>query len=412
MKKKVLLISQGFYPEIGSAGNRMKNIFQLLQHEGYQVKVLTTEPTYPNKKLYSDKSFWNDESLNDNIFIQRVKIKNRKYSRNIFNRLIYYLEMAFRLLLSVLKDKDNYHVIFVSSPPIFVGFVGLYAKFKYKSNLILDIRDLWPESLKGVGVFNNKIIIGFFGYLEKRLYKLSDHIIVNSMEFKSYIIEKTNVSSEKIGFMPNSARFREISNKSTVTEREKFKVIYTGNIGLAQDIEILKQLAIHLNNQDIELSIIGYGMKKNELVEFVKLHNLLNVHFYAPVTREECFKLNLEHDVGLVSLNDKEVFETVLPGKIIDYMTCGLPIVASVSGYAKKVIEKEKVGFVSESRNVKEIVDFILHLADHPELRNQMSNNQGRYIMDKFLWETNIKELINRIEDNEAKEKTLLGKVK
>lgn len=408
MNKKVLLISQGFYPEIGSAGNRMKNIFLLLQEQGYQVNILTTEPTYPNKNLYQDQKFWGDESLNNNPSVKRVNIKNRKYSRSIFNRLVYYLEMALKMFIYILNDKEKYEVVFVSSPPIFVGFVGLFAKFRYKSKLILDIRDLWPESLKGVGVFNNRIIISFFSYLEKILYKLSDHIIVNSLEFKYYIIEKSGASTEKIGFMPNSARLSEITEKYNRPKKDKFKVIYTGNIGLAQDVDILKQLAIYLNCEDIELSIVGYGMKKNELVEFVKRNNLLNVHFYAPVTREECFKLNLDHDVGFVSLNDKEVFDTVLPGKIIDYMTCGLPIVASLSGYAKKVIEKEKVGFVSESRNPKEIVDFILYLADHPELRKQMSYNEGRYIMDKFLWEDNIKELISRIETDGAAEKNYI----
>lgn len=397
MNKKVLLISQGFYPEIGSAGNRLKNIFILLQEQGYQVTVLTTEPTYPNKNLYQDRKFWNDESLNQNSSVRRVSINNRKYSRSIFNRLIYYIEMALKMLLFVLNDKEKYDTIFVSSPPIFVGFVGLIAKFRYKTKLILDIRDLWPESLKGVGVFNSSLIISFFSFLEKHLYKQSDQIIVNSLEFKSYIIKKSDISPNKIGFMPNSARLSEIPNKPVAT-RKNFRVIYTGNIGLAQDVDLLKELALNLNTENIKLSIVGYGMKKNELVDFVKTNNLTNVRFYTPVTRIDCFNINLEHDVGFVSLNNKDVFDTVLPGKIVDYMTCGLPIVASVSGYAKTVIEEEQVGYVSESRSVKEIVKYILHLSKNPEICKQMSENEARYIMDKFLWEKNIFELVNRIE--------------
>jgi glycosyltransferase involved in cell wall biosynthesis len=398
MKKKVLLISQGFYPEIGSAGNRMKNIFQLLQEKGYEVNVLTTEPTYPNKSLYTDQKFWNDETLNHDPAINRVKIKNRKYSRSIFNRLIYYLEMAFRMFLYVIKDKNRYDVIFVSSPPIFVGFVGLFAKYLYKSKLILDIRDLWPESLRGVGVLNYNFIIGFFGMLEKFLYKLSDQIIVNSMEFKEFIINKSGVSPDKIGFMPNAARLSEIPVITHAAKDGRIKVIYTGNIGLAQDVDVLKELAFSLKDENIDLSIVGYGIKKNELADFVRANNLTNVSFYSPVTRSDVFTIKLEHDIGFVSLNDKEVFDTVLPGKIVDYMTCGLPIVASVSGYAKRVIEEEKVGLVSETRNIKEIVDYILYLSRNPEVRKQMAENEGRYIMKKFLWEKNISELIERIQ--------------
>ncbi|WP_404329954.1 glycosyltransferase family 4 protein [Mesobacillus maritimus] len=411
MKKKVLLISQGFYPEIGSAGNRMKNIFQLLQLEGYEVEALTTEPTYPNKNLYRDEKFWNEEALNNNPSIKRVKIKNRKYSTSIFNRLIYYMEMAIRLLFFIIKDKEKYDFILVSSPPIFVGFVGLIAKIRYKRKLILDIRDLWPESLKGVGVFNYKIIIGFFSLLEKGLYRYSDYIIVNSLEFKEYICKNTSVLPSKIGFMPNSARLGEIPDKQSVSRDGKIKVIYTGNIGLAQDIDVLKELALQLRKENIDLSIVGYGMKKPELVEFVKLNQLTNVHFYSPVTRLECFKINMNHDIGFVSLNEQEVFNTVLPGKIVDYMTCRLPIVASVSGYAKKVIEEEKVGFVSESRNSKEIINYILHLSKHPDLRKQMAENEGRYIMEKFLWEDNINVLTNIFEEINYKQNNTVSGV-
>jgi glycosyltransferase involved in cell wall biosynthesis len=401
MKKRVLLIAQGFYPEIGSAGNRIKNIFQLLEKEGYDVSVLTTEPTYPNKNLYQDPKFWDDESLNRSTKINRVKIKNRKYSRSLYNRLIYYIEMAVNMFGFILRDKEKYDVVFVSSPPIFVGFVGLFAKYKYKSRLILDIRDLWPESLKGVGVFNYRIILELFGFLEKLLYKKANHIIVNSMEFKDYILGKTEIKADRIGFMPNSAQRREIEVQNNSKDHH-FKVIYTGNIGLAQDVDILKELALNLKAADIELGIIGYGMKKGEMVEFVNVNNLTNVRFYSPTTRKECFKINKEHHVGFVSLNNKKVFETVLPGKIIDYMTSGLPIVASVSGYAKRVIEEEQVGYVSESRDINEILGYIMFLYNNPKARKTLSQNAEAYIKDKFLWEKNLSELIYRIEVEES----------
>jgi hypothetical protein len=148
------MISQNFYPEIGSAGNRAKNIFQLLQGKGYQIQVSTTESTYPNKDIYQDSRFWNEENLNITSSIIRVKMFSRNDSKSIFTRLIYYLEMAFRMVLYVLKIRKGMRTIFVSSPPIFVGFVGLIAKVRYKGELILDIRDLWSESLKGVGIKN------------------------------------------------------------------------------------------------------------------------------------------------------------------------------------------------------------------------------------------------------------------
>src|SRR5699024_4385247 len=124
----------------------------------------------------------------------------------------------------------------------------------------------------------------------------------------------------------------------------EFKVIYTGNIGLAQDIDFLKQLAHKLNKKQIPLTIISYGMKNEELKEYIDAHELTKVTISTPLSREECLKEIRKHQVGIVSLNDQEVFDTVLPGKVVDYMTCKVPIVGSVSGYSKNIIEQNQVG--------------------------------------------------------------------
>ena len=400
MREKVLLITHNFYPEIGSAGNRMKNIYQLLKDKGYEVTVLTTEASYPNKKLYDDRKFWDDDSLNQDKNIHRVSVTNRKYSTSMFNRLLYYLEVTLRMILFVLFDRKKYETVFVSSPPIFIGLVGVIAKIKYSAKLILDIRDLWPESLKGVGVFNYKPIIWLFSLFERFLYHRANHIVVNSLAFIDYIHLRSNKSKEQIKFIPNAARFSELSIENKESSND-FKVIYTGNLGLAQDVEFLKKLAVQLNQYKIHMNIVGYGVKRTELVEFVKMNQLDYVGFIKPTIREECLKINTQHDVALVSLEDKEVFDTVLPGKIIDYMITGLPLIASTSGYSKYIIEKYEVGYVSEKRDVDEIINSIITLKNNENIRKQMSMNGKKLINSQFLWEENIEVLIDVIESRD-----------
>ncbi|TLS38677.1 glycosyltransferase family 4 protein [Pseudalkalibacillus caeni] len=390
MEKKILIISQNFYPEIGSAANRIKNIYQLLQEHNYNVTVLTTQPSYPNKKIYYDEKFWNDSSLNhDNGKIHRVSITNRKYSRSLFNRLIYYLEMMVKILWFVLWDKRKYDYVFVTTPPIFIGFVGLFAKLRYRSKLLLDVRDLWPDSLKGVGVFNYSIVLKLFSYLERLLYEKADKIIVNSLGFVKHIQTKAGVKESQISFVPNAARSEEVSREKFEIN-QPFKVIYAGNLGLAQDIEILKKLARSLDEHNIELTIIGYGLKRPELVEFIKNNSLSNVTVLSPQTRKECLAIIARHQVGIVTLNNNEVFETVLPGKIIDYMTCGVPIVASVKGYSKQVIEKENTGLIASMNDAQEMLDHIFYLQNNPDYQKMLSANCIRFINEKFVWERNI----------------------
>lgn len=322
------MISQNFYPELGSAGNRIKNIYKLLKQENYAVTVLTTEPSYPNRALYEDEQFWDDDSISkEDGDVKRIKVRNRKYSSSILNRLLFYLEITIKIMFTIIKDRQKYDVIFVTSPAIFIAFAGLFAKYRFRCRLILDIRDLWPETLKGVGVFNYKPVISFFSKLEKLLYKKSDHIIVNSKGFINFINNR-GVPIEKISFMPNSAREEELAQKPA--GEGGFSVIYAGNIGLAQDIQLLKDLAKQLNKYEIQLTVMGYGYNTKELVHYIEENNLSNVRFMKPATRKKCLELISKHHIGLVVLNDKKVFETVLPGKIVDYMTCGIPIVAAV----------------------------------------------------------------------------------
>ncbi|MGE8206959.1 glycosyltransferase family 4 protein [Heyndrickxia sp. NPDC080065] len=402
--KKVIIISQNFYPEIGSAANRMKNLFQLLKIQGYEVTVLTTEPSYPYKKIYDQERFWNNDEMNTDDSIHRVMIKNRKYAISMLNRLLYYLEMAFKMLFYILKDKKKYDFVLVTSPPIFVGMVGLIAKIRYKSSLLLDIRDLWPESLKGVGILDNPLIFFIFNRIEQLLYKKADFIIVNSKGFEKHIQKRGKTPQDKIVFLPNAARQFEI--KPFMSKKE-FKVVYAGNLGLAQDVELIKNLARKLKEHQIKLTIIGYGMKKNSLMEFVKTEKLNNVKFINPVTREKCLHIISEHSVGVVTLKDKEVFETVLPGKVIDYMTCMVPVVASVSGFTKQVIETENVGLVSTSKSVDEMVQQILFLKDQESVRKEMEINCKQYIQSNFTWEKNIPLLTNVMESNSQIQKAI-----
>lgn len=396
MAKRVLMISQNFYPEIGSAGNRMKNIYKLLRKKGYSIKLVTTEPSYPNKKTYEDSFFWDDKELNADDDIYRVPINSRKYSRNFKNRLFYYLEMMRKMIVAILRDRQQYDVVFVTSPPIFIGLVGLIAKYKFKNKLILDIRDLWPESLKGVGVFHHPAIIFTFELLEKLLYRKADCIVVNSMGFENHVKKQIGNKPVEIVFTPNGAREYEITQQNHPTD--SYKVVYAGNLGLAQNVPLLQELALKLAKSNIGLTIIGYGVEKKSFHQFVELNKLTNISFLSPTTRKDCLGIIEKHDVAIVTLKSKEVFDTVLPGKIIDYMTCKIPIVASVSGYSKEIIERENVGLVTEDGTAGDFFEKIYFLLKRNDLREEMASNCEAFIRKSFMWEKNISTLINCIE--------------
>ena len=400
--KKVLIITQNFYPEIGSAANRITNIYQELQSKGYKVTILTTEPSYPNRNLYNNTEFWNDKGKMSGVV--RIHTKTRKYTSSIFNRLLLYLEVALKFIIRIKKMETHYDYIFVSTPPIFVGLAGLFAKRKFSCKLILDVRDLWPESLLGVGVFTNKAVLKMAFTLEKILYKKADHIIVNSEGFTSYISTK-GIDRNVIKFMPNSLTEQELNTSPLEPVNSKIEVIYTGNIGLAQDISKLIDVAEILKSHDnIVFKVIGYGYKQTELKQVIKDKGLHNITFSKAKNRKNTLKEVASAHIAYVSLVEESVFKKVLPGKIIDYMSMRKPIVGDVSGYAKGIIEKANCGITTENRNAEVIAQQILLLANDKMLRKEYGQNGHRFAYEHLRWKKNINVLINMLEERNESE--------
>ncbi|MEF2292944.1 glycosyltransferase family 4 protein [Virgibacillus dokdonensis] len=398
MTRKVLIITQNFYPVIGSAGNRMKNIFQLLNDKNIETHVLTTEPAYPNKNLYKDDQFWDDDNIaKDEKKIVRVPIKNNHFSNHILSRLFFYVEIMWRFLLKLWKlRKEKYDYIYVSTPPIFIVFAAFVGAFFMKAKVVLEVRDLWPDSLIGVKTFDYPIIIKCFRVLEKRMYNKSDYIVINSLGFEEHILSKLKNKAKKIIYLPNGPRKQEI-----VCEKERqsqFRVVYTGNLGLAQDVDHLKKMASLFHIHDIRFDVLGYGMKTKEFKEHVENNDLSNVYMHNPTTRKKSLQLIKQSNLSIAFLNDNQVFETVLPGKVIDYMTCQTPIIAGIKGTAAKIIETNKAGFVFDQDNISEMIKKVLELRENPNQLQHLAENCTRTIRENFLWEENIEKLTEIID--------------
>ncbi|WP_419882832.1 glycosyltransferase family 4 protein [Peribacillus sp. B-H-3] len=397
--KSVLMIVQNFYPEIGSAGNRLKNVYLNLKQNGYDVTVLTMKPSYPNQSLYQDEQFWDEKDIEKDIVrLQPGKIKS--YTSSKWNRLFHYMETMILFIWKVMTLKKKYDYVFVSTPPIFPSVAGMIAKKKMKAALITDVRDLWPESLIGVGVFANKRILKLAYYFEKMLYQYSDKIIINSPGFREYILSK-GVGDNNIQFIPNSLTAEEFDIRKTLPplSEKRIKVIYTGNIGLAQDVSKLIEVAEKLKSHTfMEFTIIGYGFRKKEIEEAILKKGLRNIKLIDARNRRVTLQEISSSHIAYVSLVEKDVFHKVLPGKIIDYMCVGKPIVGDVAGRAQEIIGEAQCGLVAEERNVEQICRHILTLAENKQLRKAYGENGYQYAKQHFQWNQNIQGLLNILE--------------
>lgn len=391
----VLMICQNFYPEIGSAANRMKNIFKRIEQQGSEVHVLTSEPLYPTAELYRDAIFWDEPSL-DAAKITRIQPRNRRATTNLWRRLRLFIEQFILAVQEVRHDKKQYAYIYATTPSIFMGLVGVVAKNIKKAPLILDVRDLWPESLVGVGITKSRLLLAPLYWLEKWMYRQADQIIINSEGFRSYI-ESKGIDSSKIHYIPNS-----INEKEWLIQRrkvsEQVRVVYTGNIGLAQDVFLLLDVAERLKQDtQIEFHVVGYGYHKEKFEARVLERGLTNIHLVDAMPRSEALRQLSKSDIAFATLVESTAFDTVTPGKIIDYMAMGCAIVGAVSGHAAKVIEDAGAGMVSRKRNCEEIVEHIRYLAKHPEVCTTMGQSGVKYVHANFDWQKNQERLFEAI---------------
>ena len=264
-----------------------------------------------------------------------------------------------------------------------------------KSKLILEVRDLWPDSLVGVKAFDYPFIINIFRLLETKMYRIADYIVINSLGFTNHIKKKLKNKETTMIYLPNGPRENEIIE--TKDYNGEFKVVYTGNLGLAQDIDRLKQIATILDQNHIRFEVIGYGMKTEDFISYLNKNNIKTVQVYQPTTRKKSLELIKNSNIAIAFLNNDEIFSTVLPGKIIDYMTCKTPVIAGIKGVAADLIEKNYAGYVFKENDVAKMVEQILDLKNDKDKQLQLGDNGLRIIKEEYLWEKNINKLVDLI---------------
>lgn len=385
---KILFVTQNFYPELGSAANRMRVMFKLFNQNSYEASIITTNPTYPTKILFNEKIYFNDEYINnlENNKVIRLKTKTSKLRKNLYSRLFYFMEEFIQLRMYLASNARSYDFIYVSSPNIFMAWATLFFK-KRKVNYILEIRDLWPDSVNQIQGINIKKFMPMLKFLEKRMYNKADKIVINNLSFKNHISSKLK-SNIPIFYLPNGIQVNEISN---IEKHDSFTAIYTGNVGHAQDVKKLIEITHRLNDLNIPLIAIIYGAKASEFREAVK--NLDKVIFKQPMPREECLKEISKAHISLSLLESADVFLNVLPGKIVDSISMGTIPVTNLGGYTKNIINDNKLGIAQENADIEFLISEIIKLKSNIKIQKEMQNNTINYRNQNLIWENNINKL-------------------
>lgn len=375
----LLVISQYYYPE----QFRINDICREWVKRGHKVTVVTAIPNYPKGKFYDGYGLLkNRKEQKDGVEIIRLPIIPR--GKNPIMLILNYISFVISGFFFSKFTKKQFDKVFIYEvSPMTQAYVGIWYAKRKKIECNLYVMDLWPESIELATGVSNRTILNLVGKMTDSIYKKCDRIFTSSKSFIKSINERGH-SKEKIVFWPQYAEefYKPISiEKCKITEIEKdeyFKVIFAGNIGQAQGLDILIDVAKILkeDKEKVKFYLIGDGRAKAELQEKVGKEEVEEyIKFIDKKPAEDIPKYYSLCDLAFLSLKDNKISNLILPAKLQSYLACGIPILGCVGGEAKEVIEKSHSGFCVkyDAEEIAKTIENIIKM-DESELRRLRKN--------------------------------------
>jgi len=367
----ILFFSHYFPPEVNAPARRTFDHCKKWVEMGHNVTVITNHPNHPHGKIFSGYTnrFYSRE-IRDGINVLRVYTfltPNAGFFRRTLNFILYgILALYFSLIIA----RPN--VVIGTSPQFFCGLFAAFTAKIRRLPLILEIRDLWPESIIAVGALKNHRIIDILTRIELWMYSAADHIVTVTHSFKKDIVGK-GVDSKKISVVLNGVNFEHFSPRPPSHELQEkyncsdtFNVGYIGTLGMAHSIGTILKAAHRLEINGFagrfKFFIVGDGAERSSLEFQAESLGLQNVNFTGLIPKDEIADYWSLLDLSVVHLKKTPLFKTVIPSKIFESIGMGKPLLYGVEGESAEIIDKHQFGVLFEPENVDDLVDNLLLL--------------------------------------------------
>ncbi len=407
MTLRILYLSQYFLPEAGATQARAYEMANKWIQMGHKVTMLTEFPNHPSGVIppsYRGKLF---ERMNlDGIDVLRVWVKTSPV-KNYSNRILFYLTYMFNAIIAgLILVRGKYDFLYATSPPLFVGGAALVLSHLKRIPMFFEVRDLWPETAIAIGELSNPLSILVATKLEEMCYQRAIQVIVVTHGMYDRLIHR-GISPEKLIIIPNGANIEMFSFNPTERNRirtelgleSKFIAIYAGIHGLAQGLETVVYTA-HLLSEtpNIHFVLIGDGPKKADILALVKSYNLTNLTMLPEKPRELIPGYLSAADVALVPLRKTDIFKGTLPSKLFDAWACERPVILSIDGEARSVVETVKGGLFIPPEDPNKMAEALIYLMNSPAERQSMGEYGLAYTRQNHSRETLAEKLIIQLE--------------
>jgi len=364
-KSRLTLITQWFPPEPVVL---WQELALELSAKGYQVTVVTAFPNYPYGKIYEGykQRVFCTEYVGDVKVIRLPVFPD--HSNSIVFRGLSYLSFAFSLLMIGSFRIPKSDLMLCYSPPLTVAaMTALIAMFR-RVKFILNIQDMWPDTLIASGsVDKDSKITNFIEFFAKWVYSQTEYIVVLSEGFKNHMEKKYQVGNKTL-YIPNLTHQLESTSKGVDTgvktklgiSDEDFIILYAGNMGPAQQLDVIIDAVGRLSSlSSVKVLLLGDGVSEEGLKKKVETQGVSKIIFAGRVPSSDVATYYNMADALILHLKQNDLFKITIPHKIISYLEAGKPIISAVSGEVNSIVERSKSGLICESGNVEAIAECI-----------------------------------------------------
>ena len=380
---------------MGAPAARAAELAHHWSEAGHGVSVLTGFPNHPTGVVPPEwrtrlrHLAYREEVGRVSVFRTWLwPLPNRKSHERMRNYASFCVSVALRGLTLPRPD-----VIIATSPQLLVGLAGWWLAYSRQIPFIFEVRDLWPESLMAVGVGReDSLLHQTLSGIARFLYERADHIVVVTPAFKQRLVEDWQVPAEDISVVENGVETENFSPDAGGGERlraeyglqDKFVASYIGTMGNAHGLETLLDAAVMLQarNPKVVFLLVGEGAERASIKAAAEFRSLQNVKFVDQQPREKIPSFILASDTCLVLLKKSEVFKTVIPTKMLEFMSCARPVILGVDGQARQILEAASAGIAIEPESPEALAVAIQTLYENKGLGCSLGRQGRGYILE------------------------------
>ncbi|HVL01986.1 MAG TPA: glycosyltransferase family 4 protein [Dongiaceae bacterium] len=392
---KILFLSHYFPPEVNAPATRTYEHCVRWLAQGHDVTVVTCQPNHPKGELYSGyrNRLWQEEQVQGVRVIRLWTLlsANRGFGLRTLNYVAF---MLMCILFCWRFPRPD--VVISTSPQFFNGLAGYFVARLRRARWVLEIRDLWPESIVAVGAMRDGMLIRWLYTLELFCYRACDLLVPVTDSFRDYMVGR-GVDANKICVIKNGVDLTLFPGTVTGSDTEldtlfeqhrlrgKFIAAYVGTHGMAHHLDTVLEAAQQTRDRsDIAYLLVGDGAERERLAQQARRLNLDNLVMLEQMPKSKMPALWSRVQLSLILLKKSDTFKSVIPSKLFESLAMNKPVVLGVEGESARILEESGAGITIEPQSADALAAAVVRLADDPAAYAAMAATGKEYVSRNF----------------------------